>query len=213
MQQIELGTAIHLAFDELQPIDLPLRMPNWAVALLLAQSGCRANEVAGLRISHLDLEGYNAVVDGKGDKRRVIVFGPESAEAIRARLAIRPVDADHDCVFTSTHGHGPLTARAVSQIIRRLCRVAGIRSVGAHSFRYFVGMSLAREQIAPPIIKEYLGHSSISTTMGYCSAVEEQDLHDVCTRLLSLVRSENKKPVGKCVPFSRAIGETNWGLK
>ncbi len=169
-----------------------------AVVYLLAQSGCRAGEVASLRLEHLDLEHKRAVVDGKGDKRRVIVFGPETAEAISAWLQVRPPVA-HTYVFTSTRGLGPLDSQSVSLIVRRLSKRAGLeRTLGAHAFRHFVGMQLARERVPPTVIQNYLGHSSIATTMGYLASVNETDLHNA-SRLLSFAPTaseETKKRPG-----------------
>jgi len=173
-----------------------------AIALLLAQSGCRAGDVCALRLDRLDLQSGTAVVDGKGDKRRTIHFGAETAEAIAAWLKKRP-EVDHPYVFTSTRGLGPLTPQAVSQITRRLCRTAGLdRTLGAHAFRHYVGMTLARNRVAPPVIQEYLGHSNISTTMGYCATVDEEDLKEA-GRLLELGK---KKPVLRLQPRRRAQG-------
>lgn len=172
---------------------------DWAVVLLLVQSGCRAGDIASLRIENLDLENYRAIVDGKGGKRRIIVFGTETAVALRAWLDRRPDDAGHNHVFTSTRGHGPLTAQSVSQITRRLSDVAGLsRRLGAHSFRHFVAKKLWRSRVAPQVIKEYLGHSDITVTLEYGAEVEEEELH-AASQLLSLVRkdpsAEHEKPM------------------
>lgn len=167
-----------------------------AIVWLLVQSGCRAGDVAGLRLDRLDLSNCRAVVDGKGDKRRTIHFETETAEALAAWLAVRPAVA-HACVFTSTRGKGPLTSASVSQIVRRLCRTAGLdRALGAHSLRHFVGMTLARNRVAPAVIQQYLGHSNILTTMGYCAAVEEEDLK-AAGRLLS---AKKQTPVLRLEP-------------
>lgn len=164
---------------------------DWAIVLLLLQSGCRAGELASLRLCDLDLVSLKAFVDGKGGKRRTIYFNQETAQALRDWLEVRPLDADHDFVFTSTRGHGPLNTQSVSQVIRRLCQKARLdRTLGAHSFRHYVALKLARSRVAPTVIKEYLGHSNLLTTMNYLSSVNEDDLR-AAGRALSLVRAEN----------------------
>lgn len=173
-----------------------------AIVLLLARSGARANEVATLRISQLDLPHCRAVIDGKGDKRRQIFFDEETATAIRAWLAHRPTDAEHSYVFTSTRGHQRLTPQGISQITRRLSELAGLeRKLGAHAFRHYVGMTLARHHVAPPVIQAYLGHTSIHTTMGYIAMVADEDLEDA-GRLLSQPR-QTQKPAPEIRPFPR----------
>lgn len=174
---------------------------DWAVVLLLVQSGCRAGELASLRMRDLDLDSPKAFVDGKGGKRRTIYFNQETAQALRDWLEVRPQDADHDCVFTSIRGHGPLNAQSVSQLIRRLCKKAKLeRSLGAHAFRHYVALKLARSKVPPTVIKEYLGHSNLLTTMNYLSSVNEADLR-AAGRALSLVRTgdeqvEKKRKLG-----------------
>jgi integrase len=167
---------------------------DWAIVLLLAQTGCRAGEIATLRIRDLDLEQLKIVVTGKGNKRRVVIINPETAQALRDWLEMRPQDTDHDFVFTSTRGHGPLNAASISELTRRLCKLARLkRSLGAHAFRHFVALKLSRAHVAPTVIKEYLGHSSLTTTMTYLSSVNDGDLRKA-GKLLSLVRGEGEEP-------------------
>jgi integrase len=146
-----------------------------AVILLLAESGCRANEAAGLRLRNLELAELSAIIDGKGSRRRRIFYTEQAAGAIRVWLDKRP-DVEHDYLFTSIRGHGRLTARAVSDIVRRLCKVAGTRQLGAHSLRHRVGLIFARRRVAPRITQHYLGHEDIHTTLEYYQDVDESDL-------------------------------------
>ncbi len=95
---------------------------------------------------------------------------------MQAWLAVRP-EVGHDFVFTSTRGQGKLSARAVSEVIRRLCKVAGLkRKVGAHSLRHRVGLTFARRRVAPKIAQHYLGYENINTTLEYYQDVDESDL-------------------------------------
>jgi integrase len=170
-----------------------------AIVLLLSQSGCRAGDVANLRISNLVLSRCRAIVDGKGDKRRTIYFDTETAEAIQDWLKCRPTRVKHDYVFTSVRGYGPLKSDSVSQIIRRLSKAAGLdRTWGTHCFRHYVAMTLARARVSPTVIQAYLGHANVSTTMGYCAAVADEDLHAAA----ELLRGQKRKnPAGKIIDF------------
>jgi len=146
-----------------------------AMVMVLAHSGCRAGELAALRIPDLDLVNHSALVDGKGDKRRRIYFNEETSEAIQIWLKQRP-ETGHDRVFISLKDGRPLSAAAVSQMLRRLCRIAGIRSIGAHSLRHRVGLKFARARIAPRVTQAYLGHSNVMITLAYYQDVDETDL-------------------------------------
>jgi site-specific recombinase XerC len=68
----------------------------------------------------------SAIVVGKGDIRRRIYFGEDTVQALRAWLAQRP-DAPHDYVFLSVRDGQPLSPRAVTEIIRRLSKTAGLK--------------------------------------------------------------------------------------
>lgn len=171
-----------LAVARFKPRDL-------ALLTLLAESGCRAGEAAGLRIADLELERMSAIVVGKGDVRRRIYFGEDTVQALRAWLERRP-KAPHDYVFVSLYDNQPLSPRAVTEIIRRLSKVAGLkRLLGAHSLRHRVGLTFARERVAPRVTQFYLGHTNITTTPEYYQDVDDSDLRRA-GRLLSLKRSD-----------------------
>lgn len=156
-----------------------------AIVLLLVQSGARAGEVATLRLSDVDLDGCSARVLGKGDKRRTIWFGGEAAAALRDWLRLRP-PVSHDYVFTSTRGRGPLSTIGISQITRRLCRVCRLpRTLGAHAFRHYVGMTLARNNTPLSVIQQWLGHSDPQVTAQYLRSIQAADL-DAARRTLAV---------------------------
>ncbi len=146
-----------------------------ATVMLLGTSGCRAGELASLQLQDVDWESCTAMVNGKGGKRRQIYFDAASRSALQAWVAVRP-SVDHDCVFCSRTTGGPLLARGVSQIIRRLCKTADIRGLGAHSLRHRVGLTFARNRVAPRIAQHYLGHTNITITLSYYQDVDESDL-------------------------------------
>ena len=182
---------------------------NFAIVLLLVESGARASELAGLKIRNLRLDECSAIVDGKGDKRRTIRFLPDAADAVRAWLKKRP-DAPHDYVFVSTRGRGKLNPQAISQLTRRLCRAADLdRELGAHAFRHYVGTKLARERVGLPIAQEWLGHSDPSITMQYQRSLDNDDIQAAGEALRILpededdireVRREVKKKPGSVEP-------------
>lgn len=173
-----LGQGKACTDDELELILAAARFKprDRAIVLLLAESGCRAGESADLRICNLELSELSALVDGKGNRRRRVFYTEQTADALRTWLECRP-KTEHDFVFTSTRGFGKLSPRAVSEIVRRLCKVAGLsRRLGAHSLRHRVGLTFARRRVAPRITQFYLGHENIHTTLEYYQDVDEDDL-------------------------------------
>lgn len=52
------------------------------ILLLLYHTGIRASELLGLDVDDLDLDGCSLRVTGKGDKQRVVPFGPELRDSL-----------------------------------------------------------------------------------------------------------------------------------
>lgn len=181
---------------------------NYAIVLLLSHSGCRAGELACLRIRDLDLDRHCAMVNGKGADRRWIYFNEATSQAIRNWLEKRP-DCQTDHVFVSGDGK-PMQSASVSQVIRRLSQTAGLsRSLGAHSLRHRVGLKFARERVAPRVAQHYLGHANVTTTLEYYQDVDESDLRNA-GRLLSRRRSTWQEDI-KQNPAARLIKKPRTG--
>lgn len=139
---------------------------NMAIINFLADTGCRAGGVAGLRIETLDLDGNSAKVTEKGNKTRPVWFSAETTQMLRVWLVERPPMPDNPYVFPGDYD-GHLKPETISTIIRRACAKAGIRSLGAHAFRHRKGHQLADARVAPSVASTALGHSDVDTTLRF----------------------------------------------
>lgn len=114
------------------------RLRNAAMISLMFDAFLRAHELCGLRLEHLDLAGLRVTVNGKGGKREFIRFGPETAERLRAWLAVRCDYARCDALFVGITGNTPgmgLTTPGLRGIMRALGKRAGVEGVSPHAFR------------------------------------------------------------------------------
>ncbi len=59
------------------------------------------------------------------------------------------------------------TIRAIDNLIRKACNMAGIETKSAHDIRRTVASEMFNQGIPVEIIRNYLGHSDIKTTYGY----------------------------------------------
>src|SRR5690606_5131524 len=89
-----------------------------AIVWLLAGTGLRRSEVAGLRIEHLDLDARRPTVLVRGkcrSEREPVRIPAPTVEALRAWLAVRPAAETH-ALFVSTDartGGGALGAASI----------------------------------------------------------------------------------------------------
>ena len=170
--------AILAACDGESPVDLRDR----AAICLLFDSGARAGGICGLQVGNLDLDRGLALVTEKGNKTRYAMFGPRTAEALRAWLEVRP--AGGTSVFVALGGHQrgePLTPNGLWQLLQRRAKLAGIEGpVSVHGLRH----SFAREYLMSGgnlgALSQTLGHSDVRTTVDYYGVFavgQLQELH------------------------------------
>jgi integrase/recombinase XerD len=152
----------------------------------LYATGCRASEVAGLRVSDLDLAGGSARCIGKGDKERVVPLGARAREALKEYLTLdRPkllagrVGVPN--VFVTKRGK-PLTRIGLWTIVKTHAAAAGLpESVSPHTLRHSFATHLLAGGADLRVVQEMLGHASIATTQIY-TRVELSRLREVHAR-------------------------------
>lgn len=164
-----------------------------AVILFLADTGCRAGGVASLTLDRLFLNLKKAEVIEKGNKKRFVYFEDECVSSLRRWLDKRPqvieaarergtLLADHGYVFC--HADGPYKPDAISQIIYRLSKEAGLdRALGSHSLRHRKGHQLADAGVAPSVAANVLGHSDVSITLNFYYPHDDQRAEEAARKL------------------------------
>lgn len=149
-----------------------LALRDHALLLFLYNTGARAQEVADLRVGHLEL-GEAAVVrlHGKGDKWRTCPLWRQTAELLAELLDVsnQPQPA-HAPVFSSTTGEA-LTRFGIYKIVRRhaghLDDERTNRRVSPHTFRHTAAMHLLEAGVEVNVIRGWLGHADLTTTNRY----------------------------------------------
>lgn len=151
---------------EQQDLDVALaaadpRMRAWLT--LAAYAGLRAQEIAGLR--RQDLRDRRSppvilVVNGKGDKERIVPLNPECAAALRAFGLPRSG-------WLWPGQRGPLQPGTVTKYCSRFLHGLGIDAT-IHCLRHYFGTEVyQRSGKDLRLTQELLGHSSPSTTAIY----------------------------------------------
>jgi len=107
-----------------------------AIIRLFADTGVRCAELAGLRVSDIDLDTDAALVLGKGRRPRIVPYGVKTAAALDRYLRAR---ATHRLAALPELwlGHAAaLTTSGVRQAVQLRARVAGVEGVHPHRFRH-----------------------------------------------------------------------------
>lgn len=154
---------------------------NRAIVEMLYGSGLRVSELTELRLSRMYLPEHYMLIEGKGNKQRLVPISPVAEEWFgywmqeRAHWPLKEGAADY--AFVNRRG-APLTRVMVFTIIRRLCAAAGIRkTVSPHTLRHSFATHMLQGGADLRIIQQLLGHEDITTTEIY-THVDVQDLRN-----------------------------------
>lgn len=109
-----------------------------AIIRVLANTGARLSEVAGLAVADVDLELDTALFRGKGAKERRVRLGPRTAGAVSRYLRVRARhSASADArLWLPVRGVRPLSANGIKLMVRRRGEQAGLAGVHAHRWRH-----------------------------------------------------------------------------
>lgn len=156
---------------------------NLAIIEVLYGCGLRVSELVGLKISHINFEESFLMIEGKGDKKRLVPFTKYTEEMILDYLFyVRNEGKIHpkyeDILFLNNRGKA-MTRVMVFLIVKDLAEKSGIRkNISPHTFRHSFATHLLQNGADLRYIQEMLGHSSITTTEIY-THLENEELRDV----------------------------------
>jgi site-specific recombinase XerD len=146
-----------------------------ALLLFLYNTGARAQEVAELRVSNLELSSPGRVrLHGKGDKWRICPLWAETVRQLQLLIQQRgPSAPPDDPVFVSRPGR-PLTRFGIYKIVRHCAgsleasgRLSATKPVSPHTFRHTAAVHLLESGVEINVIRGWLGHASLETTNRY----------------------------------------------
>jgi integrase/recombinase XerD len=146
-----------------------------ALLLMLYNTGARVSEALGVRVEHLSLSHSRHVrLMGKGSKERICPLWRDTAAALQRLLVVRNAQPQ-DWLFCS-RGGDRLTRDGVAYILQKYTALAARtapalkrRRVTPHMLRHSCAVALLQAGVDITVIRDYLGHASISTTSRYVS--------------------------------------------
>jgi site-specific recombinase XerD len=177
-----------------------LALRDRALLLLLYNTGARVQELADLRVEHLDLGPQRCVrLHGKGDKWRVCPLWPTTIDLLK-RFLQDPAGpaAPRRPVFTS-RGVSALTRFGIYKIVRRHTNELETRQaspsphhVSPHVFRHTAAVHLLEAGVDVNVIRGWLGHVSLDTTNRYAEITAR--LKEAAVRLCEPTATDESHP-------------------
>ena len=197
MEQCQSILSIRVKKAEKKPVDyisiqgirLLLEMPDrmesagrrdLALLALMYDSGARVQEIADLRTGDIQLQKpYTVKVTGKGNKTRIVPLMPQTANIIKNYLSDTKQISAEMPLFYSYSGK-KLTRAGIAYILKKYVRLAREQNpvlypdkVSPHTLRHSKSMHLLEGGVNLVYIRDFLGHSSITTTEIYARANPE----------------------------------------
>ncbi len=154
----------------------PLGIRDRALYELIYSCGLRISEAAGLQVSNLHLKERLLIVQGKGDKERMVPFGQSAKEKLEQYLLeVRPILVGSKVVsevFVNYKGE-PMSRKGIWKNFKALEVKAGLHAK-VHTLRHSFATHLLAGGMDLRSVQELLGHSDLATTTIYTHVDDKQ---------------------------------------
>jgi len=146
----------------------PTGLRDFAVLMLMARLGLRANEIASMVLEDIDWGRGELAVHGKGGRAERLPLPADVGEALAAYLSGGRQSSAWRAVFLSAWRHGPPMSRyAVVMVPRQAARRCGLADVGGHSLRHALASAMLAEGASMAEVAQVLRHSDQAVTATY----------------------------------------------
>ncbi len=143
-----------------------VHLRNYCMCSLMLDSGLRLHEVVTLTLEHIHLpEGY-IIVDGKGNKQRIVPLGLFTRKVLFRYLSRRPGCAQTDRAFLMSNLL-PVTDATLRQMFRKLKQRSGIPRLRAHLLRHTFATRYLENGGDMYALQQILGHTSLEMVKRY----------------------------------------------
>lgn len=167
-----------LNYDDLEKI---LNIPDTTTFLgkrdalileLLYSTGVRVSELVNIKLKDVDLIENKILILGKGNKERYVLFGRKAKQKISDYLESRN-DMTSDYLIINRYGKN-ITDRAIRKMLDKILLEASLSyKISPHTLRHTFATHMLDSGANIEIVKELLGHESLSTTQIYTHVTNE----------------------------------------
>jgi site-specific recombinase XerD len=149
------------------------RLRDRTMFLLMLRCGLRVGEVSTFTWPAINVGAGSIRIDhGKGQVDRVVYYSADVEDALRHWRRWHPPEVTY--LFPSALKPGrPLGVRAIQQLMARHLKAAGVtQPYSPHSLRHTFATQLLNAGAPLEVVKELMGHRSISMTLRYTQLYE-----------------------------------------
>lgn len=154
----------------LSSVDKENNPRDYCIVTLFLNCGIRLSELVGLNKNDVDLNERRMRVLGKGSKERMIYLNPACMEAVTDYINSRENPPEEPYALFLSKKKRRISKRRVQQIIEDSLKNAQLDGLGysTHKLRHTAATLMYQHgHTDTMVLKEILGHSSISTTEIY----------------------------------------------
>jgi site-specific recombinase XerD len=162
---------------------------DYGIMMLMAHSGMRRSEVAGLKIRHFGEDRGHRILQfrGKGQKLRKLPIKPEAYQAIEEykEASGRDFSSPDTPIFAPTTNNRmknlekPLSTTSIWNIVKNYAGQVGISGISPHSFRVFAITNALSNGATYQQVKMMSGHSDPKTVARYDRGKDNLDRNAV----------------------------------
>lgn len=184
-----------MAYLKADAINLVLKQPNTETRIgrrdlallgLMYDSAARVQEIADLTPADFRFDNPVTVkLKGKGNKARIVPLSENQVKNLHRYMHENRLFEPQACVYPlfSNPQNNKLSRAAILMIVKKHTNLARLKKpgmipngIGCHSFRHSKAMHLLDAGVNLIYIRDFLGHSSVTTTEVYARASAELKL-------------------------------------
>ena len=160
-------------------LNSPFNIRTKAMLEVMYSSGLRVSELVNLTINDIDLYNNTIMINGKGNKERIVPIGEIAKEYLINYLNCRNAllkrkNGNPTILFLNNHGK-PITRNGFNFLLNNILKEKGIdKKVTPHTLRHSFATHMLDNGADLRTIQELLGHSDIVTTRIYTHISKKQ---------------------------------------
>lgn len=149
---------------------------------IIYSTGMRVSELHKLNLGDIDLEMNQAIVFGKGNKYRSVIFGNSAKNLLKKYLLNRDKFKINEKAFFLNNRGERLSIRTIQYIVKKYVSLSSIdNKFHTHTLRHSFATHLLDGGADLRVVQELLGHSSAKTTEIYTHISVEKS-RDIYTK-------------------------------